>query len=56
MIWHYNKKEMQVMVWDVENNADRERYCIHPTKSHILWYKRRRNSDFDMIAICLDKR
>ncbi|MCG8110719.1 MAG: reverse transcriptase family protein, partial [Candidatus Thiodiazotropha endolucinida] len=42
-----NKSEMQIMVWDVENNADRERYCIHPTKSHLLWYTRCKNKDTD---------
>ena len=26
------KSDMQVMVWDAENGAGRERYCIHPTK------------------------
>ena len=30
--------DMQVMVWDVENSANRDRYYVHPTKSHILWY------------------
>ena len=25
--------DMQVMIWDVENNTDMERYCLNPTKS-----------------------
>ena len=25
--------DMQVMIWDVENNTDMERYCVNPTKS-----------------------
>ena len=28
--------EMQVMVWDVENIAGRERYFVNPTKNHTL--------------------
>ena len=31
-----NKSDSQVMVWDVEDISNRERYCVHPTKSHIL--------------------
>ena len=34
-----SKSENQVMVWDVEDSSNRERYCVHPAKSHILWYK-----------------
>ena len=29
---------IQVMIWDVENNADRERYGIHLSKSSSLIY------------------
>ena len=41
---------MQVMVWDVENSSDRERYCIHPAKSHLLWYSphKKNDTDFDI--------
>ena len=27
-----NRADMQIMVRDAENGADRERYCIHPAK------------------------
>lgn len=40
-----SKLDMQVMVWDTENSAGRERYCIHPTKSHLLCYYHGRKSD-----------
>ena len=30
--------DMQVMVWDIENNTGRERYCVNPTKSSCLCY------------------
>ena len=33
--------DAQVMVWDADNNAKQERYCIHPTKSHILRFTSR---------------
>ena len=33
-----SKSDMQVMVWDTENSAGRERYCIHLTKSYTLFY------------------
>ena len=33
--------DTQVMVWDADNNARRERYCIHPTKSHTLRFASR---------------
>ena len=44
------------MVWDVEDSAGRERYCVHPAKSHTLWYKfgGRKYSDLD-IFLCGDK-
>ena len=29
---------MKVMIWDVGNNADRERYGIHPSKSSSLTF------------------
>ena len=29
---------MQVMVWDIENNTKRERYCINPNKSSYLCF------------------
>ena len=28
--------DMQVIVWDIENNTERERYCVNPTKSSCL--------------------
>ena len=47
-----NKSEMQVMVWGVEDSAGRERYCVHPAKSHILWYEfgGRKDSDLDIYS------
>ena len=42
------KSDMQVMVWDAENGADRERYCIHPTKGHTLFYNFGRKSDSEL--------
>ena len=30
--------DMQVMVWDIENNTQRERYCVNPSKSSCLCY------------------
>ena len=42
------KSDMQVMVWDAENGAERERYCIHPTKSHTLLYKSGRRDDSEL--------
>ena len=30
--------DMQVMVWDIENNTERERYCANPSKSSCLCY------------------
>ena len=32
------KSDIHVMVWDAENGAGRERYCIHSQKSHTLLY------------------
>ena len=45
-----DRAEKQVMVWDVENSSDRERYCIHPAKSHLLWYSphKKKDTDFDI--------
>ena len=42
------KSNMQVMVWDAENGAGRERYCIHPAKSHTLLYKPGRKDDSEL--------
>ena len=42
------KSDMQVIVWDAENEADRERYCIHPTKIHTIFYNFGRNSDSEL--------
>ena len=36
-----SRDDMQVMVWDADISANPERYCIHPTKWHILWYNNR---------------
>ena len=33
--------DTQVMVWDADNNARWERYCIHPTKSHTFRFASR---------------
>ena len=30
--------EMQVMVWDVEDNAERKSFFVNPSKSHALKY------------------
>ena len=35
-----NQEETQVMVWDVENNASRERYLVNPSKNHVVRYSR----------------
>ncbi|MEW8547951.1 MAG: reverse transcriptase family protein, partial [Candidatus Thiodiazotropha sp.] len=43
-----DQEEMQVMVWDVENNASRERYFVNPSKSHALRYSSRRNRSTDI--------
>ena len=43
-----DKSDAQVMVWDADNSAGRERYCIHPTKSHILWYTQRKKKDAEL--------
>ena len=37
------RTEMQVMVWDVEGNAGRERFFVNPSKSHTLKYPANRN-------------
>ena len=42
------RSEMQVMVWDVEDNAGRERFIVNPSKSHALKYlsnKRKENNE-----------
>ena len=43
-----NKSDSQVMVWDVEDSSNRERHCVHPAKSHILWYKFGGKDDTDL--------
>ena len=43
-----DKADMQVMVWDADNNAGRERCCIHSTKSHTLWYNRCKKKDTEL--------
>ena len=43
-----SKSDAQVMIWDADNSAGRERYCIHPTKSHILWYTKRKKNDTEL--------
>ena len=47
------KSNMQAMVWVTENSASRERYCIHRTKSHTLFYNYGRKSDTEF-QILLD--
>ena len=39
------RSEMQVMVWDVEGNAGRERFFVNPSKSHTLKYPANRNKE-----------
>ena len=39
------QSEMQVMVWDVEGNAGRERFIVNPSKSHTLKYPANRNKE-----------
>ena len=51
-----NKSDSQVMVWDVEDSSNRERYCVHPAKSHILWYKFRGKDDSDLDVFLGDKK
>ena len=43
-----DKSDAQVVVWDADNSAGRERYCIHPTKSHTLWYNRCKKKDTEL--------
>ena len=44
------RSEMQVMVWDVEDNAGRERFIVNPSKSHALKYlsNKRKENDEDI--------
>ena len=37
-----SQSEAQAMVWDVEANAGRERFFVHPSKSHTLKYSSNR--------------
>ena len=41
---------MQVIVWDVEDNAGRERFIVNPSKSHALKYlsNKRKENDEDI--------
>ena len=41
---------MQVVVWDVEDNAGRERFIVNPPKSHALKYlsSKRKENDEDI--------
>ena len=43
-----DKSYAQAMVWDADISAVRERYCIHPTKSHTLWYNQRKKKDTEL--------
>ena len=47
--------DMQVMLWDVENNTSRERYCVNPTKSCCLCYSPIRNMQTADLYIAGDK-
>ncbi|MEW8545672.1 MAG: reverse transcriptase family protein [Candidatus Thiodiazotropha sp.] len=43
--------EMQVILWDVENNTIRERYCVNPTKCSCLCFnplRKQQTSDLSM--------
>ena len=51
-----NKSDSQVMVWDVEDSSNRERYCVHPAKSHILWYKFGGKDDSDLDVFLGEKK
>ena len=44
------RSEMQVMVWDVKDNAGRERFIVNPSKSHALKYlsNKRKENDEDI--------
>ena len=44
------RSEMQVMVWNVEENAGRERFIVNPSKSHALKYlsNKRKENDEDI--------
>ena len=35
-LFSWFRSEMQVMVWDVEDNAGRERFIVNPSKSHVF--------------------
>ena len=41
-------EKTDMVVWDAENGAGRERYCIHPAKSHTLLYKPGRKDDSEL--------
>ena len=41
------RSEMQVMVWDVEDNAGRERFIVNPSKSHALKYLSNKKKEND---------
>ena len=53
MILH--KSDSQIMVWDVEDSSNRERYGVHPAKSHTLWYKFGGKDDSDLDVLLGDK-
>ena len=37
-----------MIIWDADNNACRERYCIHPSKSYTLWFNHRKKKDTEL--------
>ena len=43
-----DKSYAKAMVWDAVISAVRERYCIHPPKSHTLWYNQRKKKDTEL--------
>ena len=44
--WKQGRNE--VMVWQVEKSASCDRFCIHPNKSHVLWYTCRKKKDHNL--------
>ena len=43
--------DMQEMVWDIENNTERERYCVNSNKSSYLCFNlpKRETQDIELV-------
>ena len=41
----------QIKIWDVENNTQRERYCVNPSKSSTLVYPYAKSNDIECTSI-----